>query len=140
MQSLVRATAVAPIRLALPATNARRSAVARAESPSKPKFSSEEMYEATEKVVADIKTKWDKTEEKPAAVALLITGVVAVYVLNGVVNAVHSVPIISGVFELVGIFVSSWFVYRYLVFGPDREELKANINDFFKKVAGKSQL
>jgi hypothetical protein len=28
------------------------------------------------------------------------------------------VPVVSGVLELVGIFVSSWFVYRYLIFGP----------------------
>jgi hypothetical protein len=29
------------------------------------------------------------------------------------------------------------FTYRYLVFGPDREELVSNIKAFLKKVYGK---
>lgn len=80
--------------------------------------SSEELYEKTEKVVADIKEKWDKTEEKPALIGLVTASIVLLYVLNGIVSAVDKIPVISGMFELIGIFVSSWFVYRYLVFGP----------------------
>lgn len=80
--------------------------------------STEQIYEQTEKVVADLKTKWDKTEEKPAAIGLTVAAFVALYVANGVVNALDNIPVISGVLELVGIFVTSWFVYRYLVFGP----------------------
>lgn len=79
---------------------------------------SEELYERTEKVVADLKEKWDKTEEKPAAIGLTAAAFVGLWVLNGVVNALDRIPVISGSLELVGIFVSSWFVYRYLVFGP----------------------
>lgn len=97
----------------------------------------EQLYEQTEKVVADLKNKWEKTEEKPAAIGLTVAAFVGLYVANGIVNALDTIPIISGVLELVGIFVTSWFVYRYLVFGPDREQLKSNINDFLKKVSGK---
>ncbi|NJO33504.1 MAG: hypothetical protein HC869_10505 [Rhodospirillales bacterium] len=79
---------------------------------------SEEIYEQTEKVVANIKEKWDKTEEKPAAIGLTVAAVVGLWVLNGIVGAVDKIPIVSGILELVGIFVTSWFVYRYLVFGP----------------------
>eukprot|EP00892_Ulva_mutabilis_P001503 jgi/Ulvmu1/11353/UM075_0013.1 len=117
---------------AVPAA-ARRAVAVRAKTDS-----SEELYEKTEKVVADIKDKWEKTEEKPALIGLITASIVLLYVLNGIVSAVDQIPVVSGIFELIGIFVSSWFVYRYLVFGPDRQELKQNIQDFFKKVQGKA--
>lgn len=80
--------------------------------------SSEEIYEKTEKVVAELKDKWDQTEEKPALIGLVTASIVLLYVLNGIVSAIDKIPVVSGLFELIGIFVSSWFVYRYLVFGP----------------------
>lgn len=79
---------------------------------------SEQIYEQTEKIVADLKSKWDETEEKPAAIGLTVAAVVALYVMAGITSAIDKVPIVSGALELVGIFVTSWFVYRYLVFGP----------------------
>jgi hypothetical protein len=30
--------------------------------------------------------------------------------------------------------------YRYLIFGPDRQELKENIGKFYEKISGKKQL
>jgi hypothetical protein len=78
----------------------------------------EQIQERTERVVADLKEKWDKTEEKPAFLGLTAASFVAIYVLNGVVDALEGVPLFSGLFKLIGIFVSSWFVYRYLVFAP----------------------
>ena len=98
----------------------------------------EQIKERTEVVVAEIKDKWDKTEEKPAFIGLAAASFVGLYVLNGVTNALEGVPLFSGLFKLIGIFVSSWFVYRYLVFAPDREELKQNVVQFFKKVQGKA--
>lgn len=46
------------------------------------------------------------------------------------------IPIISDFIKLVGIGVTGWFTWRYLVFGPDREELVRNIKSFLKKVYG----
>lgn len=98
----------------------------------------EQITEKTERVVADLKDKWEKTDEKPAFLGLVASAFVAIYVANGVVYALEGVPLISGLFKLIGIFVSSWFVYRYLVFAPDREELKQDVKTFFKKVQGKA--
>jgi len=55
--------------------------------------------------VADIKEKWDKTEEKPALIGLVTASIVLLYVLNGIVSAGDKIPVISGMFELIGIFV-----------------------------------
>lgn len=64
--------------------------------------------------------KWDKTDEKPAVVAITTAAFVGVWALSGVVDRIDKLPVIGGLLELVGLVVTSWFVYRYLVFGPDR--------------------
>jgi CAAD domains of cyanobacterial aminoacyl-tRNA synthetase len=82
------------------------------------KDTTEQLYEQTEKVVADLKNKWDKTEEKPAYIGIFVVSIVALYIAAGLVNALDNLPIIPGIFKLVGIFVSAWFTYRYLIFSP----------------------
>lgn len=68
--------------------------------------------------MADLKAKWDKTDEKPSVIALGVAALVGLWVLNGVATALESLPLFSGAFQLVGIFVTGWFTYRYLVFAP----------------------
>jgi hypothetical protein len=63
---------------------------------------------------------WDKTEDKPAAVILAFGGLIVLTTLSGVVDTIDKIPIINNLIELVGIVVTGWFTYRYLVFGPDR--------------------
>ena len=67
-----------------------------------------------------LQVKWDKTEEKPAVIAITSAAFVGVWALSGLVDRIDKLPIIGGLLELVGLVVTSWFVYRYLVFGPDR--------------------
>lgn len=89
-----------------------------------------------DKALKDVGQMWEDVEEKPAAISLTLAILVGLYALNGVVTSVDHIPVVSGVFELVGVFVSAWFVYRYLIFGPDRQELKEELNTFFSKVKG----
>ena len=96
-----------------------------------------ELTESAEKVVNELKEKWNQLDEKPAAIGITASALVAIYALNGVLKAVDSIPIVAPALELVGTFVTAWFVYRYLIFGPDREELKENIQSFWAKVSGK---
>ena len=67
-----------------------------------------------------MQVKWDKTEEKPAVIAITTAAFVGVWALSGLVDRIDRLPVIGGLLELVGLVVTSWFVYRYLVFGPDR--------------------
>ena len=55
-------------------------------------------------------------------------------VADGVLAAVEKLPLIPSLFELIGISFTAWFVYRYLLFKPDRAELKAVIDDLITKV------
>lgn len=67
-----------------------------------------------------LQEKWDETEEKPAVVAITISAFIAIWAASGVVDAVDKLPVIGGLLELVGLLVTGWFAYRYLIFGPDR--------------------
>ncbi|DBB07228.1 hypothetical protein WJX77_003629 [Trebouxia sp. C0004] len=97
---------------------------------------STELLDKANAYVDDLKVKWDKTDEKPAVVAITTAAFVGVWALSGVVDRIDKLPVIGGLLELVGLVVTSWFVYRYLVFGPDREELKTNLDKFLSKVTG----
>merc|ERR1711916_354474 len=37
-----------------------------------------------------------------------------------------------GFLEMVGLIFSSWSAYRYLIFGPNREELTEKVRGFYK--------
>lgn len=64
--------------------------------------------------------KWDQTDEKPAVVAIGVGTFVTIWALSGLVDRIDKLPVIGGLLELVGLLVTGWFIYRYLVFGPDR--------------------
>lgn len=53
-------------------------------------------------------------------VAIGVGTFVTIWALSGLVDRIDKLPIIGGLLELVGLLVTGWFVYRYLVFGPDR--------------------
>lgn len=116
---------------------ARRAPVVVRAADDKPSVDTEELQAKASALVKDVQTKWEATEEKPAAIALAFTGFIAVWAASGVVGAVDSLPVVGDFFELVGLLVTGWFVYRYLLFGPDRAELKSKINGFIDKVSGK---
>lgn len=49
-------------------------------------------------------------------------------------QGVDSLPLVPQLLELVGISFSAWFVYRYLIYKQDREELKRVIEELKSKV------
>lgn len=83
---------------------------------------------------AEVASFWEKSEEKPAVVALAVSSFVALIALSAVANAVDSVPLVSNFLEFVGLGASGWFAYRNLAFGPDREALKKKIEAYWSKI------
>ena len=81
-----------------------------------------------------VSSAWDASDEKPAVVALGASALVVLVALSAVANAVDSVPVFSNLLELVGLGASGWFAYRNLVFGPDRDALKAKIEAWWSKI------
>lgn len=87
-------------------------------------------------VVESVQNLWDKPEDRIAVIGLGLTGVIAFWASLNVVAAIDKLPVIPGFLEFVGILFSSWFVYRYLLFKPDREELFRNINKSISNILG----
>lgn len=67
--------------------------------------------------------------QKPiVTVTLLIAVLVTIKVTFAVVDAVNEIPLLSPIFELVGMGYSIWFVYRYMLRASTRQELWQEIN------------
>ncbi|KAL8138606.1 hypothetical protein V2J09_004607 [Rumex salicifolius] len=87
-------------------------------------------------IVESVQNVWDKPEDRVAVLGLGFAAVVALWTSANIVSAVDKLPVLPGVLELIGIFYSSWFVYRYLLFKPDREELVRTMNRSVSNILG----
>ncbi|MEH1928420.1 CAAD domain-containing protein [Nostoc sp.] len=60
-------------------------------------------------------------------VALILTAIVSVKVVFAVLDAITHIPLLSPLFELIGIGYASWFIFRYLLKASNRQELADEI-------------
>ncbi|MBV6623344.1 MAG: CAAD domain-containing protein [Rivularia sp. (in: Bacteria)] len=70
--------------------------------------------------------------------AVFLASFVALRVVLAMLAAVNDIPLVSSVFELIGIGYTGWFVFRYLLKAPNRKELAAEIESFKKQITGNS--
>ncbi|XP_015079813.1 protein CURVATURE THYLAKOID 1C, chloroplastic [Solanum pennellii] len=87
-------------------------------------------------VVKSVKNIWDNPEDRIAVIGLGIAAIVGFWASSNFVAAIDSLPLIPGVFEFIGILFSTWFVYRYLLFKPNRQELFQGINKSISDILG----
>ncbi|XP_012073377.1 protein CURVATURE THYLAKOID 1C, chloroplastic [Jatropha curcas] len=87
-------------------------------------------------IVKSVQNVWDKPEDRVALIGLGFAAIVGLWASANLVSAVDKLPVIPSALELIGILYSSWFVYRYLLFKPDREELVQIINKTISDVLG----
>lgn len=69
---------------------------------------------------------------------LIIAAIVTVRVTLAVLGAINGIPLLSPVFELVGLGYTAWFVYRYLLRASTRQELASEFNTLKGQVVGKN--
>ncbi|MEH2212724.1 CAAD domain-containing protein [Nostoc sp.] len=60
-------------------------------------------------------------------VALILAAIVTARIALTVLAAINDIPLLSPLFELVGISYTSWFVFRYLLKASTRQELADEI-------------
>jgi hypothetical protein len=78
--------------------------------------------------------------QKPLiTVGLLLSGVVTVKVTLAVLDAINDIPLLSPMFELVGIGYTAWFVYRYLLKVETRQELAEEFKALKGQVVGREE-
>lgn len=68
---------------------------------------------------------------------LVFLAVIAVRVTLAVLAAINDFPLLSPLFELIGLGYTGWFVYRYLWKESNRQELKSELNALKAQVMGK---
>ncbi|MBD2528360.1 CAAD domain-containing protein [Nostoc flagelliforme FACHB-838] len=64
-------------------------------------------------------------------VALILTAIITAKVVLALLDAINDIPLLSPLFELVGISYASWFIFRYLLKASTRQELADEI-EFLK--------
>ncbi|USR91421.1 CAAD domain-containing protein [Phormidium yuhuli AB48] len=69
-------------------------------------------------------------------VTLVMAALITLYLTLSVIDAVNDIPLLSPVFELVGIGYSGWFVFRFLLTADARKELQNKIANFVNRVTG----
>jgi len=91
---------------------------------------------AAEDFYKSLKAAWDKSDDKPAIAGLGFAGLIGIWAAFGLIGAIEKLPLIPNLFEIVGILFTGWFVYRYLLFKPDREELLKLVDDAKARITG----
>ncbi|XP_014515158.1 protein CURVATURE THYLAKOID 1C, chloroplastic [Vigna radiata var. radiata] len=87
-------------------------------------------------VFKSVQNVWDQPEDRLGLFGLGFAAVAAFWASTNLVAAIDKLPLFPAVFELIGIFYSLWFTYRYLVFKPDREELFQILNKSATDILG----
>ena len=70
---------------------------------------------------------------------LIFLAVIAVKVTLAILGAINDFPLLSPLFELIGLGYTAWFVYRYLWKESSRGELKEEFKALKSQVMGKGQ-
>lgn len=78
--------------------------------------------------------------QKPITVVILIvSAIITLKVTLAAIDAINDIPLLSPLFELIGIGYSAWFVYRYLLRAATRQELSGEIKSLKNQVVGGSK-
>ncbi|XP_044495597.1 protein CURVATURE THYLAKOID 1C, chloroplastic [Mangifera indica] len=87
-------------------------------------------------IVKSVQNVWDNSEDRLGLIGLGFAAIVGLWASVNLVTAIDKLPLLPNILELIGIFFSTWFVYRYLLFKPDREELSQIVNKSISNILG----
>lgn len=69
-------------------------------------------------------------------VALILAAIVTAKLVLALLDAINDIPLLSPLFELVGIGYASWFIFRYLLKASTRQELVDEIQSIKNQFVG----
>lgn len=102
------------------------------------KDTAEEMMDNISSGAEDLADKvqkyWEESDDKPTIVATGFGLLLGLYFVSNLVNAVDRLPLVSNVFELIGIIFTGWTAYRYFLVDGEKEKLTSDVKGFFSKV------
>ncbi|XP_074568489.1 protein CURVATURE THYLAKOID 1C, chloroplastic [Curcuma longa] len=88
-------------------------------------------------IVKSFQDAWSSSENLIGVAGLGFAAIVAVWASSHLIEAIDKLPLVPTVFEFIGLLFTWWFIYRYLVFRPDREEFSKIVKDAVSSVLGK---
>jgi hypothetical protein len=87
----------------------------------------------------DYVSQFFKQYRRPiVTVGLIVAAIVAVKLVLALLDAINDLPLLAPTFELIGLFYTGWFLYRYLLKASNRQELLDDIAAIRDQVLGKS--
>lgn len=73
------------------------------------------------------------------SVGLILAAFITIKLMFAIIGAINEIPLLSPVFELIGISYSAWFVYRYLLKASNRSELVGEFDALKSQILGKKE-
>lgn len=87
----------------------------------------------------DYVSEFFKRYRRPiVTISLIVAAIVAVKIVLALLDAINDLPLLAPTFELIGLFYTGWFLYRYLLKASNRQELLDDIAAIRDQVLGKS--
>ncbi|XP_039122638.1 protein CURVATURE THYLAKOID 1C, chloroplastic isoform X3 [Dioscorea cayenensis subsp. rotundata] len=83
-----------------------------------------------------VRNAWNNSEDRLALVGLGFAAIAAFWASSSLIAAIDKLPFIPSALEFIGIWFSWWFIYRYILFKPDREELVRNVKNSISDILG----
>jgi len=80
---------------------------------------------------------FQKYKQPITSILFVLAAIIAGRVLFAVLAALNDIPLLAPTFQLIGIFYSVWFINRYLLKKPNREELVSKIQSLSQQFIGK---
>ncbi|XP_051115307.1 protein CURVATURE THYLAKOID 1C, chloroplastic [Andrographis paniculata] len=87
-------------------------------------------------IIKSVQNVWDKPEDRLGLIGLGFAGVVALWATISLVTVIEKFPLVPTILELVGILFSLWFINRYLLYKPTRQELSQVIGKAISDILG----
>ncbi|MCX5982703.1 MULTISPECIES: CAAD domain-containing protein [Nostocales] len=84
----------------------------------------------------DLGSFFNNNKQGLITVALILSAFVTVKVAIALLDAVNDLPLLQPILELIGLFYSIWFSFRYLLKYETRQELAQKFNAFKQQSLG----
>jgi hypothetical protein len=73
---------------------------------------------------------YQKYKQPLVTVLLILSLLVTVKVLLALLDAINDIPLLSPLFEVIGIGYATWFIFRYVIKSSTRQELVSEIESW----------
>jgi hypothetical protein len=87
----------------------------------------------------DYVSEFFKQYRRPiVTVGLILAAILAVKIVLALLDAVDDIPLLAPSLELIGLFYTGWFLYRYLLKASNRQELLDDVSAIRDQILGKN--